>query len=152
MWFLSGLPFTPQQLWGCELLGDETMNQVAIEEGSQPYSETTRGGGSRWQSLTPPLLWEDRMKSASSLSPSFSLSHPRAVISGPRSPGVQGRGSRSPRSPLWTEVQRMFFPTGSCPSNPDRKRLWGGNGEGPLNALIVKGIEVGLGKRKRPGQ
>lgn len=97
MWFLSGLPFTPQQPWGCELLGDETMNQVAIEEGSQPYSETTRGGGSRWQSLIPPLLWEDRMKSASSLSPSFSLSHPRTVLSGPRSARVQGRGSRSPR-------------------------------------------------------
>lgn len=73
-----------------------------------------------------------------------------------RTPVCQGAGKREQEpeilSPLWTEVQRMFLPTGSCPSNPDGKRLWGGNGAGPLNALIVKGIEVGMGKRKRPGQ
>ena len=73
-----------------------------------------------------------------------------------RTPVSRGAGKREQEpevlSPLWTDVQLMFFPTGSCPSNPDGKRLWGRNRAGPLNTLLVKGIEVGMGERKRPGQ
>ena len=82
------------------------------------------------------------MESASSLSPSFSLSHPRTAV---RTLVSRGAGKREQEPEILSTVDRGAAHVLSHPLPPQQprwKRLWGRNRAGPLNTLIVKGIEV----------
>lgn len=85
--------------------------------------------------------------------PFFLFISPQDCALRTRSPGCRKR-SRSPRFCLHCGqmCSSCSFPPAPAPATQTGRGCGAGTEAGPLNTLLVKGIEVGMGERKRPGQ
>ena len=108
------------------------MNQVAVEEGSQPYSKMTSG-------RQRPMAEPHATSALGGQDVVGQLTQPFFLFISPQDCAVRtlvsrGAGKREQEpeilSPLWTEVQLMFFPTHSRPSNPDGRGCGAATGQG----------------------